>query len=74
MQGGFKHGTSYEESKIAWPFLASEKAKVDTDKDGMPDDWETKNKLNPKSADDHQLYNLSKDYTNLEVYINSLTK
>lgn len=74
VQGGFKHGTSYEESKIAWPFLASEKAKVDTDKDGMPDDWETKNKLNPKSADDHQLYNLSKDYTNLEVYINSLTK
>ena len=74
VQGGFKHGTPYEESKIAWPFLVSTNAKLDTDKDGMPDDWEIKNGLNPKSSNDHQLYTLNKDYTNLEVYINSLTK
>ncbi|WP_304066548.1 pectate lyase family protein [Pedobacter glucosidilyticus] len=74
VQGGFKHGTPYEESKIAWPFLASTNAKLDTDKDGMPDDWEIKKGLNPKSSNDHQLYTLNKDYTNLEVYINSLTK
>ncbi|WP_026905040.1 pectate lyase family protein [Pedobacter glucosidilyticus] len=74
VQGGFKHGTPYELSKIAWPFLASGNSKIDTDRDGMPDDWEVRNKLNPKSADDHHLYTLNKDYTNLEVYINSLIK
>lgn len=45
---------------------------VDTDKDGMPDEWETANGLNPSLSSDAQLYSLSQDYTNLEVYLNSL--
>ncbi len=46
---------------------------VDTDKDGMPDAWEIKNGLNPKSATD--AVKISKNgYANIEVYLNSLVE
>lgn len=45
---------------------------VDTDKDGMPDNWEIANGLNPNDSTDGNNYNLSKEYTNLEVYMNGL--
>ena len=45
-------------------------AKADTDKDGMPDEWERANGLNPDVADNN-LVN-SDGYTALEAYINSL--
>ncbi len=45
---------------------------VDTDLDGMPDNWETAHGLNP-NLDDHNGTNLSAaGYTNLEVYLNEL--
>lgn len=47
---------------------------TDTDKDGMPDEWEIAQGLNPNDATDGIKYNLSMDYTNLEVYLNSLVK
>lgn len=74
VQGGFKHGTDYEISKVAWPDLKSSPALTDSDKDGIPDDWEIKNGLDPKSAADQNTYKISKNYTNIEVYINSLVK
>ena len=43
---------------------------VDSDGDGMPDIWEEQNGLNPADKSDAVKYNLSKDYTNLEIYIN----
>ena len=46
----------------------------DTDGDGIPDEWETANGLNPKSKADGSKYTLSKTYTNLEVYLNSLVE
>ena len=48
----------------------------DTDKDGIPDAWETANGLNPNSATDGSAYTLdpAKYYTNLEVYANSLVQ
>jgi pectate lyase len=55
-----------------WPVLKSLPAFVDTDMDGMPDDWEKKNKLNADDASDASAYKLNKQYTNLEVYLNSL--
>lgn len=55
-----------------WPLLAGEKAPQDTDQDGMPDRWEAKHKLNPSNAEDAAQHDLSKDYTNIEVYINEL--
>ncbi|WP_113923020.1 LamG-like jellyroll fold domain-containing protein [Cognataquiflexum aquatile] len=54
-----------------WPILKSLTAPVDTDQDGMPDAWETTNKLNPNQSNDRE-YNLSPYYTDIEVYINSL--
>jgi hypothetical protein len=57
-----------------WPVYQYTKAAVDTDKDGMPDEWEIKNGLNPKQASDNSEYKLDKDFTNIEVYINGLVK
>jgi len=74
VQGGYPHGTEYDLTINAWPALKSLPAKVDSDKDGMPDDWEIKNKLNPSDATDASKISLHKYYTNIEVYINSLIK
>lgn len=74
VQGGYPHGTEYELTVMAWPSLKSLPAPVDTDKDGMPDDWEKENGLNPNDAADAAGYKLSKGYTNIEVYINSIIK
>ena len=55
----------------AWPELKSETAPTDTDGDGIPDEWEKANGLNPKDAADGKQTNAD-GYTNLEVYMNSL--
>jgi hypothetical protein len=73
VQGGFPHGTPYEQTKNAWPALQSLPAPKDSDNDGMPDEWESKNGLNPTNASDASQNKLHKHYTNIEVYINQLT-
>jgi len=55
----------------AWPNLKSTACPTDTDKDGMPDAWETANGLNPNNASDGTTLN-SAGYTMLEAYMNSL--
>lgn len=55
-----------------WPELVSNPAPSDRDQDGMPDEWETKNKLNPDDPSDSPAFTLSKTYSNIEVYLNSL--
>ena len=72
VQGGFPHGTEYEKTVNAWPYLRSLPAPVDTDKDGMPDEWEKKQGLNPNDNSDAAGYKLSRQYTNIEMYINDL--
>jgi len=57
-----------------WPEYKKETGPKDTDGDGIPDEWETANGLNPKSKADGSQYTLSKTYTNLEVYLNSLVE
>lgn len=47
-------------------------APVDTDGDGMPDDWEIANGLNSNDASDGSAYTLHNHFTNVEMYINSL--
>lgn len=54
-----------------WPELKSLPAPKDTDRDGMPDAWEIANGLDPNKAD-HNGNDLHPQYTNIEVYINSL--
>jgi hypothetical protein len=44
----------------------------DSDNDGMPDDWELKKGLNPKSAADASLDKDKNGYTNIEDYLNSV--
>ncbi len=74
VQGGFPHGTSYEQTQHAWPALRTLSPTVDSDLDGMPDEWERENDLNPHDDADAAGYKLDKYYTNIEVYINSLLK
>lgn len=51
-------------------------ASFDTDKDGIPDEWEKANGLDPNDASDALTYSLDKKgyYTNIEVYANSLVE
>ncbi|MFV0607004.1 MAG: polysaccharide lyase family 1 protein [Niabella sp.] len=56
-----------------WPVLQSLATPKDTDGDGMPDAWETAQKLDPKTANANGK-DLSTGYDNIEVYINSLVK
>ncbi len=55
----------------AWPELASEEAPLDTDGDGIPDDWEDANGLNKNDASDGSIVG-EDGYTNLENYMNSI--
>ncbi len=51
---------------------ASRPSNFDTDRDGMPDAWETANGLNPSNAADRNADADADGYTNLEEYLNSL--
>jgi pectate lyase len=54
-----------------WPIYKSSTAQTDTDYDGMPDDWENKNGLNPNNASDRN--DVAADgYTMLEKYLQSI--
>ncbi|WP_069658586.1 pectate lyase family protein [Arcticibacter eurypsychrophilus] len=55
-----------------WPLYNSTAAPLDSDLDGMPDDWEKVKGLNPNSTSDRNGKNLSTAYDNVEVYINEL--
>ena len=74
VQGGFPHGTAYELTINAWPALKQLENFIDADKDGIPDEWEKKNRLNPSDASDAAKVSSHKFYTNIEVYFNSVLK
>lgn len=66
-------------SKASYPLLhtAFYPAVYDSDRDGMPDEWEIANGLNPKNASDHKAYTIDREkiyYTNVEVYANWLVE
>ena len=63
-----------QEDVGGWPVLNAGKALIDSDGDGMPDIWESKHGLNPKSASDASVYTLDENYTNIEIYLNSLCR
>ncbi len=72
---GSKNGLVDTQSAVGgWPVLLSADAPADTDKDGMPDEWETANNLNPESPDDAQLKSVDGIYPNIEVYLYSLVE
>jgi len=53
------------------PELGSTASPTDTDRDGMPDAWETENGLDPEDPDDRNGDNDSDGYTNLEEYLDA---
>lgn len=55
----------------AYPELKSEEAPVDTDKDGIPDDWEKKVGLDAENAEDGAA-DSGCGYTNLEIYLQAV--
>ena len=55
-----------------WPILKSLPAPIDTDNDGMPDDWELTYGLDPYDSFDANTDYNNDGYTNIEKYINSL--
>jgi hypothetical protein len=63
-----------QEEAGGWLTITSTEAPLDSDGDGIPDVWEKANKLNPNDASDAVLFTLDKNYTNIEVYLNSLVK
>ncbi|WP_169737688.1 T9SS type A sorting domain-containing protein [Prolixibacter bellariivorans] len=55
-----------------WPELKSTTAPADSDEDGMPDEWEKANNLDPNNPNDAQETTVDGAYPNVEVYLNSL--
>ncbi len=56
-----------------WPELKTTTASEDSDEDGIPNNWELKNKLDPNNPADAQQMTKS-GYTMLETYINQICK
>lgn len=75
---GSTNGLIDSQSNVGdWPAYTFDPAEVltDSDRDGIPDVWETANGLNPHDPDDSKkLYKDGSGYTNIEVYINSLVE
>lgn len=56
-----------------WPeYKGTKDFSLDTDKDGMPNEWETLHGLDPEDPKDARATTLSKPYLNLEVYLNDI--
>jgi hypothetical protein len=53
-----------------WPALRTRPAPLDSDRDGMPDDWERERRLDP--ADPADGAREQGGYTHLEHYLHSL--
>ncbi|MDR0712383.1 MAG: pectate lyase [Prevotellaceae bacterium] len=73
--GGTKAGLIDRQTDVGgWDTYNTATPPLDTDGDGMSDDWEVAHGLNKNSAADGVKYNLSQCYTNVEVYVNEITK
>ena len=75
MNGGNGSTNGYIDTQEAvggWPVLNSLPASIDTDGDGMPDEWEFVHGLDPNNPNDGNEDRTNDGYTNIEEYINSL--
>lgn len=72
---GGKNGIIDSQNDVGgWPELKTKTPLPDYDNDGMPDSWEKERKLNSADASDNNKKTLDKNYTNIEVYMNSIVK
>lgn len=60
-------------TEYTYPAPVLEKTIVDSDNDGMPDEWELLRGLNPNDPSDVNGDYCEQGYTNIEYYINDLT-
>lgn len=68
----YKGGIITDISQVGgYPVYAGKPYK-DSDNDGMPDEYETKNGLNPKDASDAAKLTDASGYSNIEIYLNSV--
>lgn len=73
VEGKHKNGLIDSPDEVGgYPVLKVFGKEKDSDNDGIPDIWEIRMGLNPKDASDAIKYTLSKEYTNIELYINEL--
>jgi pectate lyase len=70
--GGDKGIIDSQNAVGGWPLLQQGEYLPDSDGDGIPDVWEEAQGLNPNDPTDGNRYTLHHDYTNIEVYLNSL--
>ncbi|HUR58251.1 MAG TPA: hypothetical protein VM029_11115, partial [Opitutaceae bacterium] len=70
-KGGGKGIIDSQAAVGGWPALRSRPAPVDSDHDGMPDEWEKRRGLNPADAVDGAKISAN-GYSNLELYLNEL--
>jgi hypothetical protein len=56
-----------------WPELKSLPPPVDSDHDGMPDEWEARHGLNPEDPSDGPRLT-AEGYSNLEIYLNAIVE
>jgi len=54
----------------AWPAYRDGTPPKDSDGDGMPDEWENRNQLNPQDPTDANMAPDGEGYTNIEKYLN----
>lgn len=74
--GSYGTGTGIIDSQEevgGWPELLSAAPPVDSDGDGIPDEWEIANGLDPNDPSDASEIN-SSGYSNLESYIHTITE
>jgi hypothetical protein len=71
---GSKNGIIDSQNDVGgFPHLKQGTPLPDTDNDGIPDEWEIKNKLNPTIANANGR-DLDKNYDNIEIYLNDIVK
>ena len=72
---GVRDGTGRQTQTLtadAWPLLRTAPPPLDTDGDGVPDEWEKAHGLNPADATDAARIPSPAGYTPLELWFNSL--
>ncbi len=60
-----------QEDVGGWLPIKSLAPPQDSDKDGIPDEWETRKGLDPNDDSDASMYTIDRQYTNIEVYLNA---
>ena len=72
VQNGTGSLINHESEVGGWPEYRTYDSKVDSDRDGMPDEWEVSVNLDPQDPSDRNGDEDQDGYTNLEEYLNSI--